>query len=207
MARSLVVTALAAALLGAGMVAAQTLDPDALLDQIDGQMSNEEKLLELLGDANPARARLAMEGMLASGDPAAARLALGFGLNSADPVLQRIALDGFFATGPSLHVSFDASALEKLANFESDIKQLDGSVDDARQGFAVLTVGAFSEAENCYHWADSQDCGIRLTDAGASIRFRGYWYEMTLHDDGTLRGISNMYYTKEPVPFVMPVAL
>lgn len=199
--------ALSALVLSVGLVEAQTLDPDALVNEIDGQMSNEEKFLELLGDANPARARLAMEMMLDSDDPAAERLALGFGLNSADPVFQRIALDGFFRTGPSLQVSFDASGIENLKGFTSDIQQLAGSVDDAQQGFAVLTVGDFSDAENCYQWAGSQDCGIRLTDAGASIYFRGYWYEITLHDDSTLRGISNMYYTEEPVPFVIPVAL
>lgn len=196
---------LIATMLLGGAAAAQSLTPEQIEEMVNQKLGGQNQYQALLSDPDGRRSRAAMAIMMASGDPDLVRMALDFGLTSTDRVVQRMALEGFFSAAPALHVTFDGSEVENLDGYKSDLRTLTGSVSDDLTGFALLKLGDWSPEEACWFWSDNRTCGVRLTDAGSSIFFQGYWYPMALAD-GVLRGVSNMYYAKEPIPFSIPVA-
>lgn len=185
---------------------AQGLSPEEIGALVDEALGTQNEYQELLTDPDPRRSRAAMQIMSASGDPELVRMALDFGLSSTDPVVRRMALEGFFNSAPALQLTFDGSGLEDTRAFVNDISRMGGSYDDAMTAYAVLKVGDFDPAASCWTWDGQNQCALRLTDAGSAIHFQGYWYPIVLTEDRTLRGISTMYYTKEPVPFEIPVS-
>ena len=191
-------------LLFSGTAVAQSISIAELEKKINDAVEHQNGYLALLSDPDPRRAREAMNVFLASGDAELVRMALDFGLSSSNPALQRLALEGFFNDAPALQITFDGSALDSTSDFHNDLKNLNGSLSDSKIGYANLKLGPWSDEQDCWLWPDSDYCGVRLTDAASSIHFRGYWYPMHL-EDGILKGVSNMHYTKMPVPFSIPV--
>lgn len=196
---------LVAAILFGSAAGAQSLTAEQIQDMVDQKLGGQNEYQALLSDPDGQRSRAAMGIMMASGDPELVRMALDFGLTSTDRVVRRMALEGFFSGAPALHVTFDGSGVENLEGYKGDLRQLQGSVADDLTGFALLKLGEWSPENACWFWSDNRTCGVRLTDAGSSIFFQGYWYPMAL-EDGVLRGVSTMHYTQEPVSFGIPVA-
>lgn len=199
-----VIGLIAAFFLGTGIAQAQTAAE--LLAKIDEKAGENAQFRDLLSHPDPERSREAMRLMAESGNPDLMRMALNAGLASADPVAQRITLQGFFASGPTLQVTFDGSSLESTKNFTSDIGRIKGTVTGNGIGFFTGKLGKYDEQQSCWLWMSSNQCGVRLSDAGAALNLYGKWASVQINESRALTGEHSLYNTGVPVPFSIPVA-
>ncbi|MFX0547429.1 HEAT repeat domain-containing protein [Roseovarius sp. S1116L3] len=185
-------------------LAAQTVSLDELKAQVEQKVSSQDEFRTLLSDPDPARSIAAMELMMASGDPGLERMAREFGVFSSDPVVRRLAIEAWLKSSPVLNITYDGSGTES-GYFKSFLQKSNGSIDGDNQGFTSFPVNGFDEANDCYLFAGSTSCAMRITDVGPSVFLSGSWTPLNLGDDGYMRGQANIYRVDEPVPIEIPV--
>lgn len=190
----------------AGPTSASGQTAAEILEQLNTQANEEQQYRDLLSHPDPNTSRGAMKIMASSGNPDLMRMALDAGLSSADPTSQRIALEGYFSSNPSLQITVDGSKLEDMRKLVQDMSGLGGTVDSAGKAFFTTKLGDYDAGQSCWVWHGTAECGIRLTDAGSSIRIYKKWAPMSLGEDRNLTGEHSFYYLGQPLAFVLPVA-
>lgn len=182
---------------------AQTMTVEELRALVDERVAGVDGYRALLDDPDPARSMAAMEIMLGSDDLALKRMALDQGLYSPNPVVRRMALEAFFNSGPTLAVTFDATAVE--GDLAPVLNRLNGSLGPDGKGFAAYQVGPFDAEKGCWLVGDSQYCLASLSDTSLSVRLFNDWGAAQLRDDGIATGFINMDDIAS-VPFSFPVS-
>lgn len=207
MRRSVHGPAMAAAMVLAGASAgAQSLTAAEIRAQVDQRMASLDEYATLLNDPDPRRARAAMQIMLGSGDPDLERMALDYGLFSTDLTVRRVAVETWLRTEPAVAFRFPVGK-DRVEEVRRYMTRFNGTVSADGIGSTSYVVGAHDDARNCYIWKDyPQYCAFSLSDEAYLVNFFDNWSELTLSEDGKLRGEIILHSNIAPVPVEIPVS-
>lgn len=183
--------------------AAQALSPAEIMAKVNEKAGNVNEYQALLNDPDPARSMAAMEVMLESGDAKLQRMALDYGLFSPNKQVQYAALRAFFESRPVLRLYIDGAEVKDQDYFNRSIGNLSGTVDQSKRGFATMKVGEFDAKDSCYRHNNNNSCFVRISETEVAINpWRSNWIQLTLNDQGELRGAIGF---NPPAPITVPV--
>lgn len=170
--------------------------------QVDKKVSDLDEYRALLNDPDPARARAALQVMIASGDPVLQQMAVETGLLSADVSVRRSTMDYFMGTRPTLLVRLDGASIEGLHFFNTVTKSLDGAIGPNKEGTILVSLGEFSAEHNCYLYADqAEQCAVSLGVGEVFVEAGRFMSaSFTLGEQGTLVGYARLLNVSEGVP-------
>ena len=190
-----------ALMLATAPAAAQTLTPEDLRARIDARVDETGPYRDMLNDPDPARARAAMEIMIATGDTALMRLAAEAGFLAADPAMQRLAAEAVLATGLPLTIAIDGSEVEDKAALDKAVSTyLKGATTPEGIAFVQVQYGDWLPESGCYAIPGKSACLVSVNADGIYVQGAYLQARLGYGAEGMLSGAASVQTYPKSLP-------